>query len=581
MKKILALVLALVLALGLLAGCSGGGDGKTETQATPAPAANDSSSTTGSTGHTQANSDAAASLANEPGEEEVPVEVTYPLVDDGSTFTCWWPNDLAGSGIIDYNDTPIFQYLEKKTGVHLEFQNPARENVGESYNLMLVSNDYTDMIRQIYLYHTRGFDDAVDSEIILNQLDYMQYTPNLRARLLEKPEVIIQALTDSGYLAGFPMIMSEATPWVNGMMIRKDWVDKLGLNIDVSKPMTMDTLETVLDAFKGIETVTGPLYMNNHGFTGLERGYNMVSDFGTDGFSSFMQKDGKVYAGILTEDYKAYLTKMVDWFAKGYISPDFVNQGSYISIGNMSGRLNGEFGVSFDCFVYLDGQNTVGRETDPDYTFAPIPFPLQSEGATVHTLPGHRLVWQGALGIFTQCWNVELACRFWDYCYSEEGMLYCNFGELGVTREDDENGVPHLSEWAKHNEEMEGGMNLNQLENYYMLLDGPFYRLGYREYDALSDYELTCGDAWCIGDDAYTMPDNITLSAEEGTKQANLMSDINTYVVENQVLFITGQKPLSEFDAFINQVKSMGIEEVVAIYQAALDRYNARSANLG
>lgn len=580
MKKYLALVLALVLTLGLLAGCTnGGGQSGTETQNTPAPA-NDSSGTTGSTGHTQANSDAAQSLATEP-EDEEPVEVTYPLTD-GATFTCWWPNDLAGSGIVDYNDTPIFQYLEKKTGVHLEFQNPARENVGESYNLMLVSNDYCDMIRQIYLYHTRGFDDAVDSEIILNQLDYMQYTPNLRSRLLEKPEVIIQALTDSGYLAGFPMIMSEACPWVNGMMIRKDWVDKLGLNIDITKPMTMDTLETVLEAFKSIDTVTGPLYMNNHGFTGLERGYNMVSDFGTDGFSSFMQKDGKVYAGILTEDYKAYLTRMVDWYKKGFISPDFVNQSAYISIGNMSGRLNGEFGVSFDCFVYLDGQNTEGQKTDPDYLFAPIPFPLQSEGATVHTLPDHRLVWQGALGISTQCEDVELACRYWDYCYSEEGMLYCNFGELGVTREDDENGVPHLSEWAKHNEELEeGGMNLNQLENYYMLLDGPFYRLGYREYDALSDYELTCGDAWCIGDDAYTMPSNITLSAEEGTKQANIMSDINTYVVENQVLFITGQKSLDEFDAFINQVKSMGIEEVVAIYQAALDRYNARSANLG
>ena len=59
------------------------------------------------------------------------------------------------------------------------------------------------------------------------------------------------------------------------------------------------------------------------------------------------------------------------------------------------------------------------------------------------------------------------------------------------------------------------------------------------------------------------------------------MSDINTYVVENQVLFITGQKPLSDFDAFIAQVKSMGIEEVEAVYQGALDRYNNRSANLG
>jgi len=561
MKKLISLLLVLVLALGLVACASNGDQTGSTTPATSAPS-DTGSSNTGS-------SNTPSDSTDTPDEPAEPAEVTYPLTD-GYTFTCWWPSNLAGVGIEDYNDTPIFQYLESKTGVHLEFQNPVGENAGESYNLMLVSGDLADFIRQLYLYHARGMDDLVDSEWIINQMDYMQYTPNLEMRLNANPEAKKQALTDSGYLSGFPMVMSEACPWVNGMMIRKDWLNDLGLEV----PKTIAETEKVLAAFEGIDTVIGGLYMNANGFTGLERSFNMVSDFGADGFSSFINKDGTAVASVLTEDYKSYLTTMVDWYAKGYIDPDFVSKASYISIGDMANRLAGTFGLSFDCFVYLDAMNTEGRNTDPDYEFIPIPWPTMDENSTIHTLPSNRLIWQGALGVSTQCDNIELACRYWDYCYSDEGSTYCNFGKYGETWEYGEDGLPHLNDFAKNNPDP--NMNLNAVENYYMFLDAPFYRIGYREYDAISDNERTCGDAWTIGDDAYTLPDNMTMTAEEGTLKANIMSDINTFIVENQVQFITGVKPLSEFDSFIEQIKGMGIDQVVAATQAALDRYNAR-----
>jgi putative aldouronate transport system substrate-binding protein len=40
--------------------------------------------------------------------------------------------------------------------------------------------------------------------------------------------------------------------------------------------------------------------------------------------------------------------------------------------------------------------------------------------------------------------------------------------------------------------------------------------------------------------------------------------------------FITGSVPLSEYDSFCDNIRSMGIDELIDIYQAALDRYNAR-----
>jgi putative aldouronate transport system substrate-binding protein len=37
--------------------------------------------------------------------------------------------------------------------------------------------------------------------------------------------------------------------------------------------------------------------------------------------------------------------------------------------------------------------------------------------------------------------------------------------------------------------------------------------------------------------------------------------------------FITGQKSLSEYDAFVEQIKSMDIARCIEIHQDALDRY--------
>jgi putative aldouronate transport system substrate-binding protein len=40
--------------------------------------------------------------------------------------------------------------------------------------------------------------------------------------------------------------------------------------------------------------------------------------------------------------------------------------------------------------------------------------------------------------------------------------------------------------------------------------------------------------------------------------------------------FIIGTEPLSGFDAFVATVKSMGIDEAIALTQAALDQYMSK-----
>ena len=49
-----------------------------------------------------------------------------------------------------------------------------------------------------------------------------------------------------------------------------------------------------------------------------------------------------------------------------------------------------------------------------------------------------------------------------------------------------------------------------------------------------------------------------------------------TYVQEMQVKFILGIESFDQYDAFLEKIREMGIDQAIAAYQAAFDRYNAR-----
>jgi putative aldouronate transport system substrate-binding protein len=53
-------------------------------------------------------------------------------------------------------------------------------------------------------------------------------------------------------------------------------------------------------------------------------------------------------------------------------------------------------------------------------------------------------------------------------------------------------------------------------------------------------------------------------------------TEIQTYKDEMVDKFIMGVEPLEKFDEFAARIKKMGIDEVLAVQQAAFDRYNSK-----
>ena len=88
-------------------------------------------------------------------------------------------------------------------------------------------------------------------------------------------------------------------------------------------------------------------------------------------------------------------------------------------------------------------------------------------------------------------------------------------------------------------------------------------------YTYLQDWEKVSHD------NAYVWPSGIQYTQEQSETRAFYGSDLQTYMEENYVAFLDGSKPLSEFDAYVEALHGIGLDEVLAACQEAYDAYMA------
>lgn len=218
MRKIAAAGLIIAMLGSVLAGCSSGGKSGED----------------------------AAKGASPGGAAE---SATYPLKTD-EKLSYW--GEINGNlvGIkATHDEIPFFQKWQEKTGVPLEFTAPPTGQVKEAFNVMLASGDLPDMIEYNFIGDFPGGPEkAIKDGYILKLNDLIdKYAPNLKKYLQEHPDIDKMVKTDSGSYYAFPFIRGDEYLRVfQGPIIRKDWLDELGLPV----PETIDEWTTTLRAFK-------------------------------------------------------------------------------------------------------------------------------------------------------------------------------------------------------------------------------------------------------------------------------------------------------------------------------------------
>lgn len=495
---------------------------------------------------------------------------SYPLQTD-QTLRYW----LTISGHVSahsqsLNDTPLAQDLKDKTGINVEFVHPAIGQETEQFNLMLASKDVPDIIEYSWNNYTGGPESAISKNTIvdLNTVLDAGVSPNLQKLFDENPDIGKACQTETGKTYIYPFVVKDGLlQTYMGPMVRADLLEKYNL----SAPETLDEWENMLRVFKenGVKSPL-TLRMDNVKFADMSP---FIGAYGAAG--TFYVEDGKVKFGPYTEEYRQFLTLMSRWYSEGLLDPNFTDTDSKRLTSVVA---NGEAAAAFGSAGGDFGKwIPAAQAQDPNARFVPVKYPVLHKGDTPKF--GQKNLPVGGFGaaISGKSKNVELAARFLDFGYSEEGHMTYNFGKEGesYTMQD---GVPTYTDIILDNDK-NGGMGVGPAMGKYIraCYNGPFVQdVNYLTQFYTMPEQLEGVKTWSETDTLdYKMPLS-PMTQEENKEYTKIMSDIDTYRQEVMYKTITGKSALSDLDNYYTEMKNRGIERAIELQQAAYDRYMAK-----
>ena len=163
-----------------------------------------------------------------------------------------------------------------------------------------------------------------------------------------------------------------------------------------------------------------------------------------------------------------------------------------------------------------------------------------------------------------------------DMLYGGDGMMLANYGIEGEAY-NMVDGYPTLVEYITRNPD---GKSINvALAEFSMGCSSfPFWNdTGVREQRMLSyPVQRQIGLEMANMSNDGCVP-RISLTADETTEYASIISEVQTYVQEMTLAFLLGEADIeSGFEDYMQTLKDLGVEDAIAIQDAALQRYYAR-----
>jgi putative aldouronate transport system substrate-binding protein len=487
----------------------------------------------------------------------IPSGNSLPLTDKAVTLKYWRTMPTQGAQVMSsMNDSLTYQVLEKKTGVKIDFIHASEPQMAEQFNLMIAANDLPDIIQGANLYKGGGVKAVSDGAYLkLNDL-IEKYAPNYNKLRKSNPDIARQTAADDGTIWAFMPILKGENPAWSGPMIKEDWLKELGL----TAPTTMDEWYNVLKAFKDKKGATAPLFFSK---TGLEGNAVFLSAYGIA--PDFYKVNDKVKYGPVEPQFKDYLTTMNKWYKEGLIDKDFPTRTFDAMKSMFTSDKTGAVNESIDTISALC--DSLGIKIQA------LPYPVLKNGDKIEFRAKDWWVnMADATAITSACKNPELAVKWLDQAYSEEGAMLFNFGVEGQSYVM-ENGKPKFTDLVMKNKDVP----VNAAIWKFRVQGAPMLRWGaYSNPATLANPKnLEVKEMWTkTGFDHMIPPTSLT--AQEGEKFASIMNNVKTYRDEMVIKFITGAADLSKFDEYVNEIKKMGIDEAIKLQQAAYDRYLKR-----
>ncbi|MDD2503703.1 MAG: extracellular solute-binding protein [Clostridia bacterium] len=498
-----------------------------------------------------------------PLEERVAEVYELPLVSEPFTIT-FATVENAGIPHSYADNLPAFRELEKRTGIHVNFEAAPADQYNTSMQTRLAAaKDLPDLIRvpdDPIRYATGGVIIPIDGLI-------GDYAPNIISLFKERPEVKKAMVAPNGRIYTLSAVVdARSMVNLNGIGMRKDWLETLNLK----EPDTIDEWYEVLLAFKegdpngnGKKDEIPVLAMNVNGLYKIAWSYGLHLAL-SDGW--YPDEDGNIVYEWIDPKMKDWLQEMNKWYEAGLLDPDMDTQNrdkfTAKAIGDVGGVSVSDMTMQFPQW---------NERMINDYPHARWEGIVPPEGPKGNRMMEREQPTENYhYAITKDCENPKLLMQWLDYMFaSEEGkILMGNFGLEGLSYEM-VNGKPQFTDYILKSE---FGSGIAQAS---LGVNGSFPRILMREMIEQRFLQYDGEVAQSNIATQYYVPSfpRVLASKEESDRFTGIMADITTYKDEMLIKFIQGIEPLDKFDDYVISIQGLGIEDAIKIKQDQYDRY--------
>ena len=181
-----------------------------------------------------------------------------------------------------------------------------------------------------------------------------------------------------------------------------------------------------------------------------------------------------------------------------------------------------------------------------------------------------------AMAISASNKHPEETAMWADYWYGKVGQTYV-YGVENVTYTIDDKGEPQWTDFVLKNPD---GLTMNEARGAVTFGRSTWptvFQPWSLTSSTVEDY-VEEGRKQYRDQDQFVQPmvPGLSFTEKENDVISQKLNDIETYVDESLVNFIIGNKPMTEWDSYVQEVNHMGMDEVIGIYQDAYDRWQKR-----
>lgn len=529
--------------------------------------------------------------------ENVRLDGTYPLIT-GDTDLEKMTIVLSGNplSVVPPQEREQVKLLTEKTGLEFEWVVIPSAGAVEKVNLMLASGDLPDVfyncISDAMVIQYMGQNVFMPTEALTDQ-----YMPNLKKIYEQHPEYAAEATAPDGHRYGFPFIeeMRGLVLTQGPFMINTAWLEACGLEM----PTTIDEWKDAMIAFKNAGDLNGNgiddevpigtsftssgqfMFGSNNLFHYFVGAFGETDIANADSMDHLKVGDGnRILFTADTEAYKQCLKFFRDLQEEGLIEPDaFSAHPTGGAAAFYLDKLKGDDAVygSFSCWApWKEISNPDNWEQ-----YEALPRLEGPAGKTGVKLNYSEMQFKAMGAITTACKYPELVALWCDYLNNPEVAITTNWGPEGMMYQRDEDGVLRFPLDEKgYYVAPEPWENFGEVVANTTLGYGPFVILN-EYYDTVAEYtfdavDLLAGQKTNGKDEILAEGTSLPLmmmTTEEQARIAQLQPTIKNIVSSYQMSFILDGDIDELWDQYVSELKAAGVEDLVAAFQSAYDRY--------